>query len=621
MATVTIQEAYDLARKHYDAGKLSEAESICRQILGVQPSHLDALNLLAVSVSVKGHNEAAIELINKAISMNPLAAMYYSNLAVFQNNLGQYDAAIESAREAIRLRPDFPDAYYNLGNAFRDKGDLDSAAEQYRKALNINPTYVMAHHELGSILVLQGKLSQAIDVFQQALKIKPDYANAQYSLGNAFKDMGRIDEAIDAMRAAMQLRPDIPLYHSMMILTMHLRVDGDTRAIRDELKEWNRRHAEPLKRLILPHTNDRNPERRLRIGYVSAEFREHVVGWNLLPLLNEHNHKQFEIFCYSSVTRLDEMTKRIQSATNVWRNIAGIGDQQAAQMIRDDKIDILVDLALHTLSNRLRIFALKPAPVQLTWLGYVGSTGMDTIDYRFSDPYLDPEGTDLSVYSEQTVKLPETYWCYSPGGEAPEIGPAPAIAAGYVTFGSMNNFAKVSDPAAELWMQLLGAVPNSRLLIYAHTGSHRDAVQQRFVQAGILPERLEFIGRQPWTDYMNTYNRIDISLDPFPYNGGITTCDSLFMGVPVITLSGPTAFGRAGTSLLTNVGLTELIARTPEEYVQIAAKLAADLPRLTELRRILRQKMKDSPLMDAKRFARHVEAAYRDMWRKYCAKT
>ncbi|HMD54766.1 MAG TPA: tetratricopeptide repeat protein [Phycisphaerae bacterium] len=620
MTTVTIQDAYNLAIKHYHAGAHAQTEELCRQILKVQPNHPDALNLLGVIETLKGRHLIAAELIGRAIGMNPLANTYYNNLSVVRNSMGQHDAAIEAGREALRLRPDFADALYNVGNAYRDKNQLDLAMGEYRKAIKANPNYVMAYHELGSLLVQEGQLEEAVALFQQALKIKPDYANAQYSLGNAYKDMGRIEEAIDAMRAATKLKPDISLYHSMMILTMHLRVDGDARAIRNELKEWNKRHAEPLKKLILPHVNDRDPERRLKIGYLAAEFREHVVGWNLLPLLGGHDHEKFEIFCYSAVMRPDDVTRRIESMADVWRNIAGAGDEQAAQMIRNDRIDILVDLALHTLGNRLKIFAQKPAPVQMTYLGYVGSTGMDTIDYRLSDPYLDPPDADLSVYSEQTVRLPETYWCYQPGGSPPDVGPVPALAAGHITFASMNNFAKVSDPASELWMQILNAVPNSRLLIYAHRGSHRDAVQQRFIRAGIAPERMEFTGRQPWPDYMKTYNRIDIGLDPFPYNGGITTCDSLFMGVPVVTLSGHTAFGRAGTSLLTNVGLTELIAQTPEEYVRITVKLANDLPRLKKLRSGLRQRIKKSPLMDAERFAKNIEAAYRDIWRRYAAK-
>jgi protein O-GlcNAc transferase len=648
-----LQQSLDLALQHLQAGKLDQARDICQRVLGQHPNHPRALHISGKIAIQEGRLPQAVDLIRRTIAVQPSEPIFRNTLGMVLSMLGRTDEAVEAYRDLLKLKPHDAEAHNNLGNlltisgryteainayraalklnpqmglvnnnlgnVFQAMGLYEEAIEDYRTALKFNPDYPEAHNNLGVALFSLKRFDEAIGASREALRLKPDYADAYINLGSAYKSMGRIEEAITAMRTAMRLRPDTPSHHSMLILTMHLRADADMRAIRTELKDWNQKYAEPLKKFILPHLNDKNSERRLKIGYLSTEFREHVVGWNLLPLLGEHDHKKFEIFCYASVTRPDESTERIRSLIDVWRNIAGINDRQAAGMIRDDKIDILVDLTLHTPGNRLQIFAFKPAPVQVTWLGYAGSTGLDTIDYRFSDPYLDPPGTDLNIYSEQTVRLPETYWCYRPGGLAPDVGPAPVIAAKKITFGSMNNFVKVSDAAAELWMQILKAVPNSRLLIYAHTGPHRETTRERFVHAGILRERIEFISKQPWPDYMNTYKLIDIALDPFPYNGGITTCDSLLMGVPVISLSGPTAFGRSGTSLLTNVGLTELIAHSAEEYVQIATKLAGDLPRLAELRRTLRQRLKDSPLMDAKRFAQNIEAAYREMFRNWCA--
>jgi predicted O-linked N-acetylglucosamine transferase (SPINDLY family) len=268
--------------------------------------------------------------------------------------------------------------------------------------------------------------------------------------------------------------------------------------------------------------------------------------------------------------------------------------------------------------NRLVTFAHKPAPVQVTYLGYCGSTGMDTMDYRLSDPYMDPSDSDFSLYSERTIRLPETYWCYSVAGPTPDPSPPPAATAGYVTFGCLNNFAKVSPPALDLWAEILRSVPRSRLIVHSHPGTHLDAVRERFAGKGISPDRLQFPSRQPWAQYVRTYGRIDIALDPFPWGGGITTCEALWMGVPVVSLLGRTAVGRGGASILTNVGVPELVAPAPEQYVQIATDLAKDLPRLAELRRTLRARMQASPLMDAPRFARNVEAAYRQMWRNWC---
>ncbi|HMD53941.1 MAG TPA: hypothetical protein VKJ65_05275, partial [Phycisphaerae bacterium] len=385
--------------------------------------------------------------------------------------------------------------------------------------------------------------------------------------------------------------------HSNKIFAMHLLPDYSPRAIRDELSAWNRMHALPVKGSIQPHENNPDPDRRLAIGYVSADFGQHVVAWNLLPLLKQHDHKQFSIFCYSNAAHKDSVTGQLQSCVDGWRDIAGVDDDRAAQMIRDDQIDILVDLAVHTPRNRLLIFARKPAPIAVTYLGYCGSTGLDTVDYRFSDPFLDPPETDLTLYSEQTVHLPRSYWCYRPGGPAPDPSPPPALSAGFVTFGCLNNFAKLSSAALGLWIPILQRVANSKLILHSNPGPHLNVLREALATAGITADRLEFVSKKPWPAYISTYNRIDIALDTVPYNGGITTCDALFMGVPVVSLSGQMAVGRAGRSILSNVGLPELIAQTPQQYVDIAAELAGDITRLSEMRPGLRNRMQTSPLM------------------------
>jgi protein O-GlcNAc transferase len=720
---MTIQQALELAIQHHQAGRLSEAEKIYRQILTHQSNHTDALNLLGMIESQKGRQQAAMEFIRQAIRINPTTAMYHNNLGMILGAQGQYPAAIEAYRNAIRLKPDYAEAHNNLGNAFkrqkqlpeaigafrlavkfkpdyaeahnnlgnalkdqhqlpeaiaeyrraialkpdlaeahqnlgmtlREDGQLAEAIEAFRSALRIQPNYAEAYNTLGGALLAQGQWEAAISCFQESLRLKPDYAEAHNNLGNAFKKQNQTDEAIGqyrraieckpdlaeahnnlgnafnnqgqvaqaivAYRRAIQLKPHLNQVHSNVIFTLHLDPESDARTIHDELLRWNQRHAAPLKKHIRPHANDRDPERPLRIGYVSGDFREHVVGWNLLPLFKEHHRELYEIFCYANSFHDDAITGQLRSCAAVWRNIMNLSDQQAAQLIRDDQIDILVDLGLHSADNRLPLFAYKPAPVQVTWLGYPGSTGLETIDYRFSDPYLDPPETDLTVYTEQTMRLAHTYWCYQPGGPAPEPAEPPVLEAGYVTFGCLNNFAKVSPAAMDLWTQILHRIPQARLIVHSKPGSHLDGVRERFGRAGINADRIEFIGDQSWPQYIETYKRIDIALDPFPYNGGITTCDSLYMGVPVVSLSGQTAVGRAGRSILSNVGLPELIAETPEQYVQIAIELANDRPRMAELHKTLRQRMKASALMDAKSFAADVEAAYRQMWRGYCAES
>jgi len=529
--------------------------------------------------------------------------------------LTEADAAL---RQVLNQHPDHPAAVHLLGIVAGRLGRTSESVQLLRRAVQLQPHSAQAHNNLAFALRLNGSADEAMEEFKRAIQIKPDFAEAHSNLGNALIDIGQFDEAIASHRQAVRLSPGDAKEHSNLAFLLHYHPAYDARMIHEELRQWSQRHAEPLKKLIQPHANNRDPDRRLRVGYVSPDFREHPVGQNLLPLLREHDRRQMEIFCYSNVVRPDTRTDQLRGYADVWRSIVGLSDSQVVSQIRQDGIDILVDLALHSAGNRLMVFAHKPAPVQVTYLGYCGGTGMEAMDNRLSDPYMDPSDSDLSYYSERTIRLPETYWCYGVAGPTPEPSPPPAAAMGYVTFGCLNNIVKVSPPALDLWAEILQRVPRSRLLIHCRPGTRLDAMRERFAGKGISPDRLEFPNWQPWHQYVQTYGRIDIALDPFPWGGGITTCDALWMGVPVVSLVGSTAVGRGGASILANVGAPELVARTPQQYVQIATDLANDLPRLVELRRTLRPRMQASPLMDAPRFARNVEAAYRRMWRTWC---
>jgi predicted O-linked N-acetylglucosamine transferase (SPINDLY family) len=308
----------------------------------------------------------------------------------------------------------------------------------------------------------------------------------------------------------------------------------------------------------------------------------------------------------------------VRGHADSWRNIVGLSDPHVADLVCNDQIDILVDLSMHTAYNRLLMFARKPAPVQVCWLAYPGTTGLAALDYRLTDPYLDPPGFLDAFYSEESIRLPDTFWCYDPLGDQAEVNDLPALENGFVTFGCLNNFWKVNDGCLALWAQVLQAVPRSRLVLLAPPGWARDHVRTRFEQAGIAEARVEFADRQPRQVYFQSYQRIDLGLDPFPCNGGTTTLDALWMGVPTLTVVGKTVVGRAGWTQLSNLGLQELAAETAEQYVALAARVSGDLPRLQELRRTLRQRLQASPLMDGMRFARNVEQAYRQMWRRWC---
>ena len=584
MTQIPLDQAIQIAIRHQQAGRLAEAQWICRQILAQLPDHVEGLQLSGA-----------------------LAAQ-----------AGRFDAAVELLRRVVRLKPDLAEAHLNLGVALKASGRLDEAIASYRQAIRLNPGLAAAHSNLGNALKDMEQHDEAIASYRQAIRLDPGSVEAHYNLGNAFNKIGLLGEAIASYRRAIQLRPDNTASHSNLVLTLHYHPDCDAKSIYDEARRWNQLHAEPLKKFIQPHLNSRDPDRRLRIGYMSPDLCDRVIGNSLLPLLRQHDHRQVEVFCYAHVVQPDVRTEQLRGSTDVWRDIVGVSDSQAVDLIRQDRIDILVDLALHTRDNRLAIFAYKPAPVQVTYLGYCGTTGLDAINYRLSDPYLDPPDSDLSCYSEQTIWLPKTYWCYGVFRPTPDPSPPPAAQAGYITFGCLNNSAKVSPAALDLWAQILQGNPRSRLLVHLHPGAYLDAVRERFARKGIASDRLEFLRRRPWPEYVRTYGRIDIALDPLPWGGGITTCDALWMGVPVVTLAGRTAVGRGGVSILTNIGLPELIAQDPQQYLQIATELAGDISRLSELRRTLRGRLERSPLMDAPRFARNIEAAYRQMWRNWC---
>ena len=515
-----------------------------------------------------------------------------------------------------RSTPISPQAHRLLQLTSSTTFDNNSAC--YQTALALKPGYAEAHINLGSVLQSRGNLDEAVACYRQALSLKPGYAEAHSNLGGALKDQGLLEEAVVCYQQALALKPGSAVTHSNLVYTLYFCPDYDASMIHDAHRLWNQQHALPLATHIRPHNNDRTPHRRLRIGYVSPNFHAHPVGLFVLPLLESHNHEDFEIVCYSSVEVQDQFTSRFCSHADTWRKVLGFSDEQVANTVRQDRIDILVDLTLHMNKNRLLVFARRPAPVQVTYLGYCGTTGMSAMDYRLTDPYLDPPNQTGEFYSEQSIWLPETYWCYRPMLTAPDVNALPALRNGYFTFGCLNNFGKVTVPTLEAWCRLLKTMPQSRLLLHAKIGSHRDRVRDFFSEQGISPERLLFAEMVPTSEYFQLYGKVDVALDPFPYNGGTTTFDAMWMGVPVVSLAGQTSVGRAGLSILSNVGLEALVARDVDEYVLIARDLANDLPRLAQLRECLRQRMEVSPLMDSPRFARNIEAAYRRMWQQWC---
>jgi protein O-GlcNAc transferase len=604
-----------------DLGRPEEAMAACRQAIAVNPGYADAYSKLGMALRERGQAEEAIAAFGQAIDLDPGHAEAWCNLGVALRDKGQLEAAMAAHRKTIALNPNIAEAHYNLANELREAGQLAEAAAAYQRAARLRPKHPETHYNLGVTLRDLGQLDAAVTHYRQAIALRPNYPEAQNNLGVALADQGKLEEAIAAHGKAIALRPDFVEAHSNLVYVLEFHPGYDARAMADERSRWNRRHAEPLKTHVQPPVNERDPERRLRIGYVSPDFRNHVVGRNMLPLFRHHDRSQFDVFCYADLTTADRWTEEFRRLAGTFRVVTKMTHEALATQIRADRIDVLVDLALHMAGNRMLVFARKPAPVQVTFAGYPGSTGLRAIDYRLSDPYLDPPGMDESVYSEQTLRLPDSFWCYDPleNWDIP-VSSLPARETGRVTFGCLNNFCKVNDEVLALWAQVLQQVAGSRLLLLAPAGSHRQRTVARFGQEGLAPERVEFVAYQPRRKYLEQYHRIDIGLDTFPYNGHTTSLDSFWMGVPVVTWVGRTAVGRAGWSQLCNLGMPELAGQTAAEFVRIAAMLAGDLRQLEHMRATLRQRMAQSRLMDGPHFARHIEAAYRQMWRTWCAR-
>ena len=523
---------------------------------------------------------------------------------------------------AISLRPDYAEAYNNLGIALDEKGQVDDAIAAYRQAIRLRPAYGKALSNLGNALQAKQQLDEAIICHREAVASEPDLPAAHNNLGNVLKETGQIDEALIAYKRAAELSPESPGFDSNFVFAHHYQPAHNAVAIADAHHQWNHRHAEPLRHSIRSSRNDRTADRRLMIGYVSADYGEHPVGRFLLPLLAHHDRGCVEVFCYSGASRADVIAQRLRQSADHWREIAGIGDQHVAEQIRDDGIDILVDLSGHTAGNRLLVFARKPAPVQVSYLGYPGTTGLKAIDYRLTDAFADPPGLTEQFHSETLVRLQYTTWCFAEPSDAPPVGELPALRRGCVTFGSFNNLAKVTEPMLRLWSKILNQVPHSRLLLKAAGLASAGASQRvrRTLSAhGIDAGRLDLRGPEPdHSSHLALYNEMDIALDTFPYHGTTTTCDALWMGVPVIALAGQSHVSRVGLSLLSNTGLPELIATGEEEYAALAIALAMDQDRLRTLRATLRERMRGSPLMNAPAFAWNFESAYRWMWQRWC---
>jgi protein O-GlcNAc transferase len=606
----------NLATALQTSGQLSEALDCCKRALALQPNYVEAIGVLGNVLCDLDQIDEGIAEFQRAIALKPDMPELYNNLGLGLVRRGRFDEAIAALDKAVALRPDYAFGWSNRAKVLRDYGRLEEAGASAQRALAISPDFAAGHLNLATIFLDASRVADAIKSARRTLELAPDMASAHNLLGNAMKDDGSVTEATASFNRALALKPNEAAFHSNKVYTNQFLPDCDARCLFEEQRRWNDLHAAPLKHLARLHENDRSPDRKLRVGYISPNFYSHAESFFVVPLLESHDSAQFEIHCYSDVVRPDAVTERLRRRADGWHESRGLIDAELAEQIRNDRIDILIDLTMHMAGNRELVFARKPAPVQVAWLAYPGGTGLDAMDFRITDPWLDPPGQDDSFYREQSIRLPKTWCSYDPLTDIPSN---PARMPGPVRFGSINNPCKLNEPLLRLWARVMQEVPDSHLLLQVIGENHRQRILDLYGSLNIAAQRLEFVSRSGRAEYLRVYDRIDICLDPLPYNGITTTCDALWMGVPVVTLAGKTAAGRAGESILMNIGLGELTTHDPDQFVNIVKALAIDESRRVDLRSTLRQRMQQSPLMDHRQFARDMESAYRQMWRQWCA--
>lgn len=601
------------AIEHHRARRDAEADAAYRQHLAQHPGSAAAWNNFATLALDRHEWAAALERADRALALAPDHPILHCTRALALNGLGRASEAHGVCLWVLQSHRDCAEAWYGLGEAQARLGRNSEAIHALRTALRLKPSHVSAANRLGCLLSDAGDFEGALAACQTALQSAPASAAAHHNLGLALRMLGRHSEAIDILRRALALNPRESQVHSSLLVTM-LSAPGTTaEMLAEESRRWWQQHGAPLWTPDRHFPNDPNPKRPLRIGYVSADFSQHPAGRHMYPLLREHDRRLYHVFAYSSVPAPDSLTARFRELEIEWRDVAQLSDDELARLVEADGIDILVDLSLHSSGDRLLVFARQPAPVQISFAGYPGETGLESIAWHLTDRVLEPAD------GAGTLHLPDSFWCMDPLEDCPEVNALPALSGAPLTFGCLHSFSKVNAGVIDLWCRILHAVPAARLVMLCPPGESRARSASAFRQHGIAPERVEATAFLPRRDYLALHHRIDVILDTFPYNGHMTALDALWMGVPFVTLTGELPVSRGGASILTQVGLTEPIARTPDEYVRIALALAGDLPRLAGLRASLRGRMKASPLMDGARFARNVETAWRAAWRGWCA--
>ena len=580
-----------------------------------QPQDFETLLLLSQTAREAGQNDKALDWLRDAARLRPGDPDLQVEKAQVLYAQGKYPEAFKLVREAIGARPNQAGDYLLLGHIFRETGHPAEARDCYGAVLELDADQATALICLGNLARDQRQTREARLYYERALRLRPGDPNIQSNLASVVCDVGDAAAAIRLLEDSLRANPAAPLTHSNLLLTLHYDAGSTPERILAEHRAWASRHAASM--TPLRAANDFNPERKLRLGFVSADFKNHPVGRFMEVFWRALDREHWSVTAYDAGTRQDQMTEKLRSLAGQWKALQGLHDTAAATMIHQDQIDVLFDLSGHTSGNRLLVFAHKPAPIQMTWFGYPNTTGLAAVDYRISDPLADPPGESDRRCTEKLLRLPRAAWLYRAPEEDLPLRPLPCTRGRPFTFGCLNNPAKASEGALSAWAEMLRRVPEARLLLLVR--NDEDYLRRLRERFGPAANRLSFVSQAAPREFYQYHYNVDLMLDPFPYNGAVTTADALWMGVPVLSLAGQTYVSRQGVCVLTNLGLADWICRSVEEYIQKAVALARAPRQLAALSPALRQKLEQSPLMDARAFAQAFGEQIRAVWRQKCA--
>ena len=602
-------------------GRAAEAVACFEQALVLEPGYAKAHLNLGTAMLELGRYADAAGCCGQALALAPDLTEAALNLGVALERQGRLDLAVPVWRRLVDCRPRCFEAHLNLGTALMELGRLVEAAESFTQALVLKPDSAESHMALGVLLRRQNRLAEAEDRFRRSLALSPDQAEGHLNLGAALQEQGRLEEAVACFERAQNLRPDWATAGAALVFTRLYQPGSELAGIAAAARDWANRYVtayQPVSRVPTPEIRERAS---YRLGFVSGDFRTHAVGFLVLPALEGLARAGHRFYCYANQATDDALTDRIRRAAAVWRPVFGWSDAALAAQIQADDIDILVDLSGYTALNRLLVFARKPAPIQVAWIGYPATTGLDAMDYLLADWVQVPNGAER-YYQERVIRLPDGYVVYQPPDDAEPVGPLPRLSNGFITFGSFNTLKKITAPVMAAWSRILDRVSGSRLLLKTSALDCRETrlrCLRSFTARGIAAERIGMEGGSSPSAHRQAIAGVDIALDPFPYNGGLTTLETLWLGVPVVTMAGETLCGRHSLGYLSVIGLQELAAGTVDEYVDKAAALASDEGRLMALRAALRPRLAASPLCDVDHFVGHLEQAFATVWAHYRA--